>query len=488
MIAWMQKHNKYLVVTIWIATIAFIGAGFVGWGTYSYGSKAGSVAKVGEVSISQEKFNFTYQNYYRQIAQELGGQFDDAKAKQMNLPQIVFRRLVAQTYLLNLAHEYGLIISDSELAKAIASLPSFQNRGSFDKKIYQSFLKSRGLSAQAFESILRDDLLVEKLMKLLNKGAVPYERNITAAALSITDTIRYRVLTPDDVNISVEDSELRGYWQKHKQSYKTPRRYRLEILWTETDSIKPDDKELKAFYRRNSFEYRDANGKELSFEAAKPKVLMDYRIKAAKKSALLDYIAFKKGKKSASETVTLDIGDKRLSKELWKQISTHSKGSLLKPKAVKGRYATVKIVELIAPRIMSFEEALKSLKRDYLAEAKERALDQKAKELLKKPDSIGGKSVKLSLIKRENLAKLDAIESARFLEKLFTSNNKNGIIDLGKKRVVYTILDQSFEQGDAKLSRVFGTEADRIKKSSFEQSLLKELSTKYPVTKFMKGI
>ena len=45
MIAWMQKHNKYLVVTIWIATIAFIGAGFViGLGTIGPGTGIGFVA------------------------------------------------------------------------------------------------------------------------------------------------------------------------------------------------------------------------------------------------------------------------------------------------------------------------------------------------------------------------------------------------------------------------------------------------------------
>ena len=49
MISWMQKHNKYLIITIWVATIAFIGAGFVGWGSYQYGSKAGAIGKVGDV-------------------------------------------------------------------------------------------------------------------------------------------------------------------------------------------------------------------------------------------------------------------------------------------------------------------------------------------------------------------------------------------------------------------------------------------------------
>ena len=44
MITWMQRHKKWLIITIWISTIAFIGAGFVGWGSYNYGSSAGSSA------------------------------------------------------------------------------------------------------------------------------------------------------------------------------------------------------------------------------------------------------------------------------------------------------------------------------------------------------------------------------------------------------------------------------------------------------------
>ena len=54
MISWMQKHRKYLVITIWISTIAFVGAGFVGWGSFDYGSMSGDVAKVGKVKVSKE--------------------------------------------------------------------------------------------------------------------------------------------------------------------------------------------------------------------------------------------------------------------------------------------------------------------------------------------------------------------------------------------------------------------------------------------------
>ncbi|WP_416829360.1 SurA N-terminal domain-containing protein, partial [Helicobacter ganmani] len=47
MIGWMQKHKKYLIITIWISTIAFVGAGFVGWGSYSFSSTSNAVAVVG---------------------------------------------------------------------------------------------------------------------------------------------------------------------------------------------------------------------------------------------------------------------------------------------------------------------------------------------------------------------------------------------------------------------------------------------------------
>ena len=66
MITWMQKHKKYLIVTIWISTIAFVGAGFVGWGQYKYGDKAGTVAKVGKVDISLGELQTSYSNLYAQ--------------------------------------------------------------------------------------------------------------------------------------------------------------------------------------------------------------------------------------------------------------------------------------------------------------------------------------------------------------------------------------------------------------------------------------
>jgi len=452
-----------------------------------YGSKAGAIAQVGDVTISQEKFNFTYQNLYRQVAQAMGGNFDDAKAKELKLPRQAYNQLVMQAYLLNLAQEYGIVVSEEELAEEIASIPSFQENGVFNKQVYMTFLNARRMKAKSFEAIVRDDLIIAKLMKLLNKKAVPFEKEVVAAALSVSDKIRYSVLTPEDVNLTVNDDELRKYWEAHKDQYQTPKKFKLSILWTDTADINASEEDLKNFYQKNSFNYTDAEGKELGFEKAKKEVERDYRIKKGKKKALLDYIALKKGKKEPSEQKTLALGDPLLSKVLWDEVQQSAPGSLVKPKPVGSRYATLKVEEMIPPRPMTFEEAKSRVEKSWLKNAKNEALTKKAKALSKTPEKLTKESDYLSLTRSETLSPLSALESSQFLQKLFTSNNKVGIISINKKIVVYSVVDQKIREGDSTLTQEVAQTTDRIKQGEFEQSLLKELSQKYPVKAFVKG-
>ena len=140
MISWMQRHRKYLVVTIWISTIAFIGAGFVGWGQYSYGDKASALARVGEIPISQRSFQQAYSRLYAQYNQLFQGNFDETRAKEFGLQQQAFRSLIDGALILNLAKTLHLEVSDSELLEKIKSQSYFFKDGSFDKDTYQKVL------------------------------------------------------------------------------------------------------------------------------------------------------------------------------------------------------------------------------------------------------------------------------------------------------------------------------------------------------------
>ncbi len=488
MIEWMQKHNKYLVITIWIATIAFIGAGFVGWGTYQYGKKATHIAEVGDVSISQDKFDFTYRNMYRKYNELFQGKFDDEKAKEMKLSQSVFAQLVSQAMLLNLANEYGIRVSDNELANYIASLPFFQNNGSFDKRIYQTFLENSAISAKSFENILKDDLKIEKLMKFLDKKSLKYERDVIASALSIEDKISYTVLSPSDIKIKTDENEIKKFWEAHKNSYMTKKRYKLSILWTDLNDIAVDEKALKEFYNRNSYNYIAQDGKELSFEKAKKDVERDYRLKKGKKKALKEYIAFKKGKIKATQTVELNINDPKLSKDIWSNIIQSDKGTIIKPKANQDRYATIRVDGIEESREMSFDEAKELVSHDYKKVAVSKALDKEAKLYIDGKKDIKKQTDFVNISKPADLEGLNKQESSQFFKKLFTSNKQIGMITVSNKRVIYKVLEQKIGKTPSDVTEQLTSITDKIKSSDLNGNLMKELSKRYKIHKFVKGI
>jgi peptidyl-prolyl cis-trans isomerase D len=483
MIAWMQKHNKYLVVTIWIATIAFIGAGFVGWGTYQYGSKASAIAKVGDVEISQGKFNFVYQNTYNSIRDKMQGNFDDAKAKEMGLTRMVFEELLNQARLLNLAKEYGVIVSDDELAKAIASNRAFMQDGKFSKKIYQIYLRNIGLKPKAFENIVRDDLRVKKLLKLLNQRALDYEVDVIGSIINLKDKIKFSLVKKDDMLVAIDKDKLKAYWSKNKNRFKTQKVYKLAIHWTKSDDINATDDELMKFYQKNSYNYLDKDGKELSFKDAKDKVLIDYRIKKAKKRALLEQITIKKGKAKIETIKELPVNDPTLSANLWQEILAKDKGTLLKPRVVGNKYATIKIIDIIEPRVMSFEEAKKLVTQEFKEKKKRELLDRKIKNLLVK-GKFEKESGFISFSNYDSIPELKKPQKMLLAKAVFSSFDKKGSVDLGDSIAIFEIIEQKLGKNIDKNIAIALT--NNLKSSEFEGRLVESLIKKYEVQTFAR--
>ena len=155
MITWMQTHKKWLIVTIWVATIAFVGAGFVGWGAYSYGKKQDEVARIKDTSIKVKDIQEIYSRLYNQLNQIMGGKLDEATAKKFGLERQAFKEALKTAMLVQFAKDNGLYITDEELAKALIEIPAFQKDGKFDKKLYKQYLTNTRQTAEEFESNLK---------------------------------------------------------------------------------------------------------------------------------------------------------------------------------------------------------------------------------------------------------------------------------------------------------------------------------------------
>ena len=488
MISWMQKHNKYLIVTIWIATIAFIGAGFVGWGSYQYGSKASSIAQVGDIEIKQAKLDMSYRNIYQQYNQMLQGKLDDKKAKEMGLIKQAFGSLVTQAQLLNLAQEFGIIVSDTEVYNKIASIPSFQTNNKLDEKIYRSYLTSQRLKAKDFEAIIRDEATIEKLFSLLGSTILPYEEQVLKSAVSVSDKISYIVLSENDINLTISENNVKTFWEKNKASYITTKKYKMDILWTESKDTEVTEKEISDHYTQNSFNYVDNTGKQQLLDEARESVTNDIKMKKSKKNAQKQYIAYKKGKIEKNETVEVDIDNKLFSELIWKEIKISNVNDIMKPKAVNDRYATIKVIEIIEPREMNFEEAKEQATVAFNEEKTTELLAKLAQEKFDNfDDNSSITSPYISLDTSDNLNLLEKEESLQFIQKLFTSQERSGIIQVMNKSIVYKIIDQKITSDNK--SENFPIEAmNQIKKQDFESNLIERMGKKYKTQVFVEGL
>ena len=489
MISWMQKHNKYLVWTIWVATIAFIGAGFVGWGSYDFGAKAGNVAKVGSIEIPQSKLNMVYSDIYQQTNQMMQGKLDDKKAKEMGLVQRAFATLNTQTKILNFAKDAGIIVSDQEVAKSLENIRSFQKDDMFSKEIYQSYLNARRLKAKEFEERLREDIKINKTLALLTVDALPLEIETISSAMNVADKLAYTVLTPNDVNFTLDETKLETFWEAQKDNFMTKKAYEFSVLWTESSDTVVTEDEVKTFWEANTFNYTDADGKQQAFDEAKEKAMIDLKLKKTKKAAQKNYIAFKKGKLESTEILTLPLADSQFTKELWDQIQEKNIGDILKPKVVADKYATLKINSIKEPKIKTFEEAKNEVSEMYTMQMKKEALTKLAQTTLKNfSEAKANISDFITLEKHDNLKSLNLQESLQFLQKLFTSSEEKGIISLSDKVVVYKIMEQKLLPMDENKTDLVKQTVNQVKQNIFESNVVRVLDEKYPTEVYMEGL
>jgi len=488
MISWMQKHKKWLVITIWISTIAFVGAGFVGWGAYQYGTMAGAVAKVGDIKITQKELSQRYSNLYSYYNNLFKGEFDQKKAKELGLEKEALNSLIREALYMNLAKDLGLKVLDSEVAKTIFNMKEFQKDGKFDKKIYNEVLKRAGLKVKDFESMIKKDILLSKLQKILKPVLTPLEFETFGSALFMSDKIKYKVLSSQDIKIDYTKEDLKKYWQKHKKNYMNEPKYKLSIIWVEPKNIDFKEKELKEFYMKNRHKFVDENGKIKSFDKAKDEIIEALKIKKSKKIALKKYLEFKKGKIKEVQKIELSLNNNLIPSNIMKEISQKNEKSILKPKLINKKYAIIRLDEKVPASPKSFLEAQNEVLRDFIKDKKLEKLKELANSAYKNFD--GNVSDFISRDDIDKLPPLKEVEAAEFLNKLFASQEKMGYILLdGSKAVLYNILDQKLVRDD-KLSKnkPFITDNSiKVKDSVLNSNLLDALQRKYSIEIFYKG-
>ena len=488
MITWMQRHKKYLIITIWISTIAFVGAGFVGWGQYSYGDKAGAVAKVGNIEITMGQMQKSYSRMYAQYNKMFQGNFDEEKAKQFGLQKQALQQLIQQTLILNLAESYDLEVNDVELLAELKSQEAFFNNGLFDKEIYKQVLSRNNMSMKEYESDVKKGLLIEKTLKLLPVEASSNESKVLNTIMNISDKINYKVLSTNDITVDTSDAKIKPFWETTSQNYMSEVSYELNFVKQAKITGKYEESKISKYYQENKTKFKDSEGKILTIENAKDAIIEKLDAKATKDKALRTYIAYKKGKldpKVTVESVTVSKSNNPYTTEALKKISKLALTSpYMKPVLVDDDYYTFELKKTNPSTAKTYEEAKAEVFPVYVAQTKKTKLLELANSSVK---TFSGETTDfVTTVDVDKISKLAKEEAGEFLQKLFVSKDKRSFIVLNSGKIVlYNILEQKLLD-NSNIDQ--GKLVTRLKSTIFNEGLIKNLQNKYKTEIFIQGL
>ena len=436
MIHWMQKHKKWLVITIWISTIAFVGAGFVGWGSYDYGKSGGTVATVGTIDIDMKDLEKEYSALYGQYQQMFGETFNKEMADKLNLQEQAYNNLVQKYLILNLAKKYGIIATDDEVAKELVKYETFLKNGKFDKNTYIQILQQNRTNPIDFENALKNNIVFYKTISIFNSSVNDKEMKTLSEIYFSEDNVSINIIDSASIDKKISEKELKDFWEKNKNNYKTVAKYKIN---TEKVTIETDEKE-------------------------------------AKNKALKKYLAFKNHKENFANEELIDDKTVYFGKDLVNIVALKN-GELLKPIKIENEFIIVKMIEKIEPTVLTFEQASIFVKSDFEKGLIKQRLNEKKDALLK-----DFKGTNIGFVSKEKLPTINSLtteEIKKLVEEISSSATIKNATTFDNKVVVYKIESSRIGDFDTLKNQSLLQNIEKIKNDEIIMSLLSKLQNEY---------
>lgn len=264
------RNNRRLVQ--WF--LALITLPFAFWGVDSYvrnGTGADVVASVGGSNIGAQEFQQALREQQERMRPALGGNVDPALLDNPEMRMAVLQGLVNQRLMALHAQKSRLSVSDQQLAQFIASAPSLQENGKFSPERYRMLVASQGLSKEAFEARVRQDLAMQQALLAVgaaHPGRIGADRWL-AAQLEERE-IAEAVLRPDAyaAKVKLAPDAIKTFYEANRKQFELPEQVRAEFVVLSLDKlaaeVAPAEEEIRAYYQSHPERYRQGEERRAS--------------------------------------------------------------------------------------------------------------------------------------------------------------------------------------------------------------------------------
>jgi peptidyl-prolyl cis-trans isomerase D len=342
------------------------------------------LAKVGDQSVTMTEVRTQLQ----QISQrnQIPPQLEGLYAKQI-LNSLVFQKEVEYE-----AKRLGITASDRELADRVRQyVPGAFSDGTFvGNDTYSTEVQQRfQMTVPAFETLVRQGLIEEKLRKLVTDGISVGPGEIQEQFLYQNEKVKldYALIKPEDLaaKVTPDEAEIKAYYDANRARLQIPEkrvvRYALIDLQRLRATTPVTDDELKAAYQQNIVQYQVPNrvhaehillttvGKT-DAEVAEVKAKADDILTQAKrKGANFEDLAKKYSEDPGSKTKGGDLGwlvQGQTVPEFEKAAFSLNKGEMSDLIKTQYGFHIIKVLDKESAHTRSFEEVKDSIRTPYM--------------------------------------------------------------------------------------------------------------------------
>ena len=255
------SRSIFAKLFIWLIALTFVGAAFLVWGDVQPATNA--IATVGDKEISQREYTSAVAQIEARLRSQFGADIDPSLFKTLNAPRIALDTIINSALQEEAATEAGFYITDEELKDSIENSPEFLVEGVFDTNRYFDLLRLNNLTPAEFESKLKQDLLVSRLKRSVERVAA-----ITDAEAYVRFLYEHQPITVKFVKVrsaalvdevEVTDELLEKWYAQNSSQFLEPEERSFRMLSLPAASIEetviPNDEELNEYYDQNILEF-----------------------------------------------------------------------------------------------------------------------------------------------------------------------------------------------------------------------------------------
>lgn len=265
MLETLRNNVRRLSWTLWLVIAAFIVLYIPDLVAGGGGTVVARVAGEPIEAVDFRRALSEQIDYYRQMNPE--GELSDEVIEQLQLDRVVLEQLIRRRLLVEAAQEQGFAIAPQEVKSRIMEYPVFRTEDGrwVGDPQYMQTLRRNGLEPAAFEQSIVEELLVERITRLVTEGVAVTDAELQELYQRQNEKVRFDYLQirprafEDEVREQIEESELRAHYESDPDAYRLPEQRRVSYALIDTeqvrDQVEIDEEGLRAEYEQNLSEF-----------------------------------------------------------------------------------------------------------------------------------------------------------------------------------------------------------------------------------------